>query len=538
MESLEQEVAGSSPRRWLVLAVMSLSIFMIFVDGTVVNTALPAISRDLQASTEQLQWVVNGYGLLLAGLVLVGGTVGDRFGRKRWLTIGMLVFGAAAVGAALSESVDALIAFRALQGVGAAFIMPATLSTLTAVFPRGERTKAIGMWTAAGGLGAVAGPSLGGYMVDQINWAAVFWLHLPIVGIALLGLTIVPESRDSRRLPLDIPGAILGTVGLIALVYALIQGNEAGWASREILGSLALSGVLLAGFAAVELRSSAPMVPLRYFKQRDLAGAVLVVTLAFFAMFAIFFTVSLFFQLVQGRSALEAGAMLLPGAIGMMFASVAAGTLGRVVGPKLVTLVSMLGIVAVMLTFAQFTPETSTLIALVWMGAFGASIGLGMPVLTDTIMAAVPVDEAGIGSALNDVSRELGGALGIAVIGSVMTGVYRGRVSEGLSGLAPPEVVEAASESVGIAKLMAATLPGDLSLAVTQVADAAFVDAIGIGALVGAGFMVAAAVAAVTLLPWQRREHMGLDPEMIPAAAPSVPVGASAVPAPVEIDHT
>ena len=366
--SIQPHPSAASPRRWWVLAVMSLSIFMVFVDGTVVNTALPAISRGLGASTAQLQWVVNGYGLILAGLVLVGGTVGDRYGRKRMLMIGMTVFGAASVGVALSQSIDALIIFRGAQGLGAALVMPATLSTLTAVFPRGERTKAIGIWTAVGGLGVVAGPSLGGYLVDQVSWSAVFWLHLPVVAVALAGLTIVPESRDSRQRPLDVPGAILATTGLIALVYGLIQGNEAGWGSSEIMGSFALAAVLLTGFVLVELRSHAPMLPLSFFKERDLTGAVLVVTVAFFAMFAVFFFLSLFFQLVQGKSALQAGLMLLPAAFGMMTASAAAGTLVRLVGPKLLIVASMLGVVAVMLIFTQFDASTSTLVELAWSG--------------------------------------------------------------------------------------------------------------------------------------------------------------------------
>lgn len=536
--SAAMDSISTSPRRWIVLAVMSLSIFMIFVDGTVVNTALPAISRELQASTEQLQWVVNGYGLMLAGLVLVGGTIGDRFGRKRWLTIGMVVFGAASVGAALSETVEALIAFRGLQGIGAALIMPATLSTITAVFPRGERTKAIGIWTALGGLGAVAGPSLGGYLVDQAAWSAVFWLHVPVVLIALVGLTVVPESRDSRRLPLDIPGAVLGTAGLIALVYGVIQGNESGWTSREIIGSFAIAAVLLAGFAWVELTSRAPMLPLRYFKQRELTGGVTVVTLAFFAMFAIFFSVSLFFQLVQGRSALESGLMLLPGAVGMMFASVAAGALVRLVGPRTVVLASMIGVIGVMLIFTRFDPGTSTIAALAWMALFGSSIGLAMPVLTDTIMAAVPVDEAGIGSALNDVSREFGGALGIAVIGSVMTGVYRSEVNDQLAGVVPANVLESASDSVGLAKLTASSLPADLASVVTEVADVAFMNAIGVASLVGAAFMVAAAVAAFTLLPSERHEQVELDEAALePIEDARIPYGAVPVPVTIEIDR-
>ena len=529
--SIESAASLASPRRWWVLAVMSLSIFMVFVDGTVVNTALPAISRGLGASTAQLQWVVNAYGLILAGLVLAGGMAGDRFGRKRMLMIGMTVFGAASVGAALSQSIETLILFRAAQGLGAALLMPATLSTITAVFPRGERTMAIGIWTGVGAMGVVAGPSLGGYLVDQISWSAVFWLHLPVVAVALAGMAIVPESRDSRRRPLDIPGAVLATSGLIALVYGLIQGSEAGWASREIIGSFALAAVLLSGFAWVEMRSVAPMLPLRFFKQRDLTGAVVVVAVTFFAMFAVFFFLTLFFQLVQGKSALEAGLMLLPGAFGMMIAAVAAGMLARVVGPKVLIVVSMLGVVVVMLTFTQFDASTSTLVALVWVAAFGIFIGLGEPPLTDTIMAAVPVDDAGIGSALNDVSRELGGALGIAVMGSVVNGVYRSGINDALTGVAPAGVVRTAGDGIGLAKVTAASLPGELGLIVSQASDIAFVDAIGLGALVAAGFMAAAAVVALIFIPRTRREQVELSGEAYEGEGATMNVEERALPA-------
>ena len=296
--------------RWWVLAVMSLSIFMVFVDGTVVNTALPAISRGLGASTSELQWVADGYILLLAGLLLVGGTIGDRFGRRRFLTLGMVIFGAASVGAALLTNVESLIFFRGAQGVGAALVMPATLSILTAVFPRQERAKAIAIWTAMGGLGAAFGPALGGYLVDEINWNAVFWLHLPTVGLALLGMLIVPESKASRRVPLDISGGILVTGGLLSLVFGIIQGNELGWSSFEVIGAFVLAAVLLGAFISVELRSSAPMLPLHFFKQRDFAGAVFIIGIAFFAMFGVFFLLTQFFQIVQGRSAFEAGSLM------------------------------------------------------------------------------------------------------------------------------------------------------------------------------------------------------------------------------------
>ena len=467
---------------------------------------------------------------MLAGLLLVGGTIGDRFGRRRWLGIGMAIFGAAAVGAALAPNVETLILFRGGQGLGAALVMPATLSILTAVFPREERAKTIGAWTAMGGLGSALGPALGGYLVDEISWSAVFWLHLPIVGLALAGLSIVPESRDSRRLPLDVPGALLATGGLIAVVFAVIQGNEADWLrAPEIVGAFALGAVLLIGFAVVELRSHAPMLPLRFFRQRDFSGAVIVIGLAFFAMFGVFFFLTQFFQLVQGRSALEAGLLITPAALAMMVSGMISGVIERTVGPKLLAFFSMLMVLAGMLVFTQLAVDSGVLFEVGAIFLFGFGIGWGMPVLTDTVMAAVPVDDAGVGSAVNDVSRELGGALGVAVTGSVVTAVYRSNLESALDGTAaPPEVVEASLEGLASAQFAAASLTPELAATVTAAANGAFIDALDVGMLVGVALMIVAAATAALLLPWRMRAVQAESGEA-PAGAVEGPEAAIAV---------
>ena len=405
---------------------MSLSIFMIFVDNTVVNTAIPSIARDLQASTSVLQWVVDGYTLVLAGLVLAGGTIGDRYGRRRWMTIGMVTFGLASAGAALSDSANTLIAFRALQGVGAALVMPATLSILTDVFPREDRAKAIGIWTAAGGLGIGFGPALGGYLVDQLDWAAVFWLHIPVVAIALAGLMIVvPESRESRARRPDVPGTVLATSGVLAVGYGIIQGSEAGWTAPQILAAFALGLAALVAFAVVELRSAEPMLPLHFFRERDFTGAVLIIFIVYFAFFVTFFFLDQLFQLVQGRSPVEAGLLFVPVALAMMVGAPISGVLVQRIGPRRLLLLSIGAMIAGMLLLTQLDAASSTFQVAAMLFLFGVSGGLGLTPLTDTVMAAVPVDDAGIGSAVNDVSRELGGALGIALIGSIVNGFYR-----------------------------------------------------------------------------------------------------------------
>ena len=506
----EPATTTSSPvlgvaRRWWVLAVMSVGVLIVFIDNTVVNTALPAISVDLGASTSALQWIIDGYVLILAGLLLLGGSLGDRYGRRRWMIVGLVIFGAAAAGAAMANTSEMLIAMRAIQGIGAALVLPATLSIITNVFPREERAKAIAIWTAVGALGIGLGPVLGGWLVDELSWSAVFWLHLPIVGAAMLGMAIVPESRDERNLPLDIPGAILGTTGLTALVFAIIRGGELGWSSGSVLVSFAAAAALLGAFVVSQLRSDHPMLPLRFFRQRDFTGAVLVIGVILFAMLVSFFFLTQFFQIVQGRSAFEAGLLIVPTSVAMMFSAPLSGFLMKTIGPRYLVLAMATAMVAGISMLTTLSVTSSTFDVILPLTIFGFGAGLGMPALTDTVMAAVPEADAGIGSAVNDVSRELGGALGVATIGSVVSGLYRSNVESSLSGAFPAEVVEVASESIGVANVAAQGLPADVGLALTEAANTAFVDAMTGGFVVSAIILLASVVIAFTLVPRRMR---------------------------------
>jgi EmrB/QacA subfamily drug resistance transporter len=493
------------PRRWWVLAVMSVGTLLVFLDDTVVNTALPRISVDLDASTSALQWVIDAYVLVLAGLLLLCGSIGDRYGRKRMMTVGLVVFGLAAAGAALADSTGILITMRALQGLGAALVLPATLSIIASVFPRHERTKAIAVWTAVGGLGIALGPVAGGWLIEASGWSAAFWLFIPLVVAALAGMTIVPESRDPRRVGLDLPGAILGTAGLTSLVYGIIRGGEAGWDKGAVLGSFATAAVLLVVFAVVEARATAPMLPLRFLRERDLAGAVLLLGIVLFAMFVTFFFLTQYFQIVQGRSAFEAGLLLVAPAIGMIVGSGVAGKLIHTAGPRVLS-VAMVVVVAVPLVVLTGIVEPTTNAGLIFLvlGFFGLGAGLGMPAMTDTVMAAVPERDAGVGSALNDVSRQLGGALGVAVIGSVVNDAYRSNLAEH-AGALDPGTVHAASEGVGIASRVAAGLPPDGAAALTRAANEAYVDAITRGFALSTAVLLAALAVAVTMIPRSMR---------------------------------
>jgi EmrB/QacA subfamily drug resistance transporter len=499
------EPATESARRWWVLAVMSVGTMIVFLDDTVVNTALPRISLDLHAATSGLQWVVDAYVLTLAGFLLLCGALGDRYGRKRVMTIGLVTFASASAGAALSSSLGTLIAMRALQGFGAAMVLPATLSIITNVFPRQERGRAIAVWTAVGGVAVGLGPVVGGYLIDASGWSSVFWLQVPVALAALAGMVIVPESRDERHVGLDIPGAVLGTLALTTLVYAIIRAGEESFTDRLTLASFVAAAVLLVGFAYVERRTDTPMLPMRFFRERDFSGAVLVIGMALFAMFVSFFFLTQLFQLVQHRSALAAGLLIVPASIGIIIGSGLSGRLLPTLGPRVLVAAMTVGMIAGLLWLTRTTVTTGALRIDAALVLFGLGAGLGLPALTDTVMAAVPEREAGVGSAVNDVSRQLGGALGVAVIGSVVSSTYRanlrGRMPAGFS----PAVAHAAQQSIGVATGAAAKLPAAAAVSLTHAANSAYVDAITRGFVVSAAVMAAAFVVAVVMIPSRMR---------------------------------
>jgi EmrB/QacA subfamily drug resistance transporter len=497
--------ATGTDRRWWVLAVMSVGTMIVFLDDTIVNTALPRISLNLRASTAGLQWVVDAYVLALAGLLLLCGSLGDRYGRKRVMTIGLVVFAGASTGAALSNSLGSLIAMRAMQGFGAAMVLPATLSIITNVFPRHERGRAIAVWTAVGGVAVGLGPVIGGYLIDASGWSSVFWLQVPVALAALIGMVIVPESRDERHVGLDIPGALLGTLGLTSLVYAIIRAGEESFTDHVCLAAFASAIVLLSAFAYVERRTDAPMLPMRFFRERDFSGAVLVIGMALFAMFVSFFFLTQLFQLVQHRSALAAGLLIVPASIGIIVGSGLAGRLIHTLGPRVLVSAMTVGMFLGLLWLTRTTVSTSALRIDMALALFGLGAGLGLPALTDTVMAAVPEREAGVGSAVNDVSRQLGGALGVAVIGSVVSSAYRANLRRSAPAGVSPTIAHAAQKSIGVATAAASSLPARTAASLTHAANTAYVDAITRGFFVSAAVMAAALLVAVTMIPARMR---------------------------------
>lgn len=534
-ETRDPEIRAEArdPRRWLVLAVMSVGTLIVFLDTTVMNTALPNISTELRASTSQLQWVLDSYVLVLAGLLMLGGSIGDRFGRRRWMTVGLVLFGAGSIYGALASDIEQLIVARGIQGLGAALVLPATLSIVTNVFDRDERPKAIAIWTAVGGLGIGLGPAIGGYLVDRWDWSAAFWIHVPVIAIALIGQIFVPESRDPRNVGLDVRGAIAATGGITALVYGVIQGSEAGWTSLEIIGSFAIAATLLVAFGVIERTAENPMLPLHFFREKDFTGSVVVLGLLFFSGIVTFFFLAQFFQLIQGRSPFETGLMILPNAAAIVVASgIAQYALPRIGPRKLVTV----GVLIMALGIGMFTGVDATAGTLTMIGyimIFGFGFGLAAQPLTDTVMAAVPVEDAGIGSAINDVSRELGSALGVAILGSIVSGLYRGNVEDELAGRVPDEVIDIAGEGIGVIGVASQELPADVASTALTGANQAFVDAMTVGFWFSVGFLLLGAVTAAVLLPDRSRADQVVRVELdddnpqvtdVPLATPNIPI--------------
>ena len=494
-------------RKYWVLAVVSLTIFMVWVDATVVNTALPSIARDFGATNSELQWIVNSYSLLLAGLLLLGGAVGDRFGRKRSLTAGAIMFGAASLGASLSTNPEMLIFMRGIQGVGAAFMLPGTLSIISSVFEREERAKAIAIWAMVGSMAAVAGPALGGSLVDQVGWEAVFWLHVPIDAVIVVGMKMVPESKDTRSRPLDITGAMLATIGMLALVFGVVQGGGSGWTSVQIIISFVMGGSLLGLFWFSQSRNQYPMLPLRYLTQGEVAGPILVLLILILAMAGVFFFLTQYFQLVQGHNALRAGLYIMPAALTMPIGATAAARFSRLAGPKLLAVIGGFVVMGGLGALALIEVDSNYVLPAIGFALFGLGSGLIMPTVSDTIMAAISPDDAGIGAAMNDTGRELGFALGVAVLGAVLTSLYRTNVTDNLHGLVPADIVSTIGDSLGSLSAVSGQLVPEVATTVAAIANQAFVDAMRVSMFTAIGFVAIAIVIALIAIPRKVREH-------------------------------
>ena len=483
--------------RWKTLGVLSLSLLVIGLDNTILNVALPTLQSEFQASASTLQWMVDAYLLVFAGLLLVFGTLGDRYGRKLALQAGVVIFGLSSLGALFADSAGQVIAVRALMGVGAALIMPATLSIIANVFPEEERGKAIGVWAALAAVGIGLGPLAGGLLLEWFSWSSVFLINVPFAFLAaLLGIRLVPESRDPSPGRFDVPGAVLSTAGFSILVYAIIEAPNEGWGSARIIGLIAGGIVLLAAFLAWERRTEDPMLDLGFFRNPRFSVGTLAVSVAFFSLLGGIFALTQYLQFARGLSAIEAGATMSPLALGLI---AGAGSSNRAVGRlgtgRVVT-TGLLGLSAVLAATLLFETGTSVVVLGAWFFALALAMGWVMAPATEAVVSAVPAARSGVASAMNTVARMVSAALGVAVVGSIISSLYESDMSSSTAGL-PAPAADAAQESVGAAVTIAARLPGDAGNALASAASSAFVDAMGTGLLVAAalGALIAPVVA-------------------------------------------
>jgi EmrB/QacA subfamily drug resistance transporter len=416
---------GRPVNPWLVLVLVCLAQFMVILDATIVNVALPSIQTDLGMSEASLQWVVNAYALLFGGFLLLGGRAGDLIGRKRVFLAGVVIFTAASLACGLAQGETALIIARGVQGLGAALVSPAALSIVTTTFAEGaERTKALGVWAAIAVGGGAVGLLLGGILTDAFSWPWIFFVNVPVGIVAfVLSLRLVPESKDEHvHKSFDLAGAVTVTSGLIALVYGIVRSSESGWGSAEVLGFIGLAAVLLAAFVVIERRSAEPLVRLSIFTVRTVRGANVVMFIVAAGMFAMFFFNTLYLQRVLDYSPLEAGLAFLPFTAGII---VGAGLSQRLVpklGAREVPIVGIALAVAGLLLYLGLTPESSY-VANFLPGMILISIGMGLTFVPVTLIATsgVPHGDAGLASGLFNTSQQIGGALGLAVLSTIAT---------------------------------------------------------------------------------------------------------------------
>lgn len=496
-------------RRPLVLVSLLLAAFAINLDTTIVNVALPTLVRELDASTTQLEWIVDAYNLMFAALVLAAGNLSDRLGRKGVLLAGLAVFGTATLAGGLGNSPGHLIAARAVMGLGAALIFPATLSLLTNVFTeRHERARAIGLWGATTGVGIAVGPIAGGWLLERFSWSSVFFALAPVAALAALLIALsVPTSRDPTAPPADRAGLVLSTAGVATLIYTIIEAPNHGWGATRTIGGFAVAGVLLVAFVACERRARAPMLDVALFRNLRFSAASGAVTVTFFSLMGFIFLITLYFQFLKGYGPLSTGVRMLPVATMVGVTSVVGTGLAVRTGTKLVVAGGLVSLAAGLAWTSSASASTSYLTIAGQMVLLGSGIGLTSAPATESIMGAVPKAKAGVGSAVNDTTRILGGTLGVAVIGSIYASLYETRLGTLLPTQLEDAAESAAHRSVGAAFGASARLADsghtDLARTLNDAASTAFFDGFEAACLVAAGIAIAGAVLAAALLPAQ-----------------------------------
>ena len=503
-------------RRWLTLLVLCLSLMVIGIDNTILNVAIPTLAKPtsaggLGASASELQWIVDAYTIVFAGLLLTSGSLGDRFGRYRALTIGLVIFGVGSALSAFAPSATVLIGTRALMGIGASAIMPATLSILTNVFhdPR-ERAKAIGVWAGVSAIGIAIGPIAGGVLLQHFWWGSVFLVNVPVVIIALVaGFLLVPDSRDPAAGRLDPLGSVLSIAGLSLLLWAVIEGPSNGWGSTSVLGAFIIGAAILTGFFVWELKCANPMLDVRFFENPRFSAASGAITLAFLALFGTIFLLTQYTQQVLGYTTVEAGAIFLPQSIVLMIFAPMSTRWVRMFGNKAVVATGLFVLAVALALMATFQTDSSAylVVGITALSAFGMAHVVAPA--TESIMGSLPRAKAGVGSAMNDTTRQVGGAVGVALLGSILASAFRPHVRDLLQGRVPGSLLARAEDSLGSALGVARDVPSARPYAtrIVSAAQTSFVNGMHAAVLVAAAIAVIGGIGVLVWLPARARPH-------------------------------
>jgi len=508
--------------RWWTLGAMCFALFMMMLDNTVVNIALPSIQRDLHATLSALEWTINAYTLTLAVFMVTGGRLGDIFGRRRMFLIGVVVFGLSSAVIGLSPNGTVLVAFRAIQGIGAAFMMPATLSIITQTFPAEQRGMAIGTWAGVSAMALAIGPVLGGFLTQSVSWRAIFFINPPIAVVAIaVTLFATRESRDETvDRSVDYPGIATLTVSLTALVLALVEGDSWRWGSVRVISLFVIAAAGLVAFVRIELRSRAPMVDFSFFRSRSFLGSNLVAFFVTFAMFSQFFFLTLYMQNVLHYSPLQTGLRFLPATVLIIAAGPIAGRLSDRIGPRPLMTLGLLIVAGALLIQSRLTIHSGYGLLLPGFMMMGLGMGLVMSPMSTAAMNAVDRTKAGLASGTLSMSRMIGGTFGVAVMGALVTAIGRTKLSSSLPHL-PAATRSAIANSLGAGGGAAGH---QVSQQIVAASDSAFVAALSAGLTIGA--VVALASAALSALLIEPKAKLA-PPLAAPASEPQ-PSGAAA----------